>query len=84
LIIFYLFRCRFNAENVRKYLRMQGSSLKNLGLVRAYSVPIKDRKASELVTWHVKALQRALDLIWNNIEWGYRFPELDRKVGSWS
>jgi len=56
----------------------------NLGLVRAYSVPIKDRKASELVTWHVKALQRALDLIWNNIEWGYRFPELGRKVGSWS
>jgi len=42
--------------------------MKNLGLVRAYSVPIKDRKASELVTWHVKALQRALDLIWNNIE----------------
>jgi putative transposase len=33
------------------------------------------------LTWHVKALQRAIDLIWDNIEWGYRFPELVRRGG---
>ncbi|MDT7887777.1 MAG: hypothetical protein RQ885_02235 [Desulfurococcales archaeon] len=60
---------------------MQGGSLKNLELVRAYSVCLLDRRSSELVTWHVKALQRALDLIWDNIEWRYSFPELVRRGG---
>jgi hypothetical protein len=31
------------------------------------------------VTWHVKALQRTLDLIWDSIEWRYCFQELVRK-----
>jgi putative transposase len=60
---------------------VQGGSLKNLELVRAYSVCLLDRRSSELVTWHVKALQRALDLIWDNIEWRYSFPELVRRGG---
>jgi putative transposase len=31
------------------------------------------------VTWHVKALQNAIDIIWDNIEWRYCFQELVRK-----
>jgi putative transposase len=58
---------------------VQGGSLKNLELVRAYSVPIRDRRSSELVTWHVKALQKAVDLVWDNIGWRYSFPELVRR-----
>ncbi len=37
--------------------------LKTLELVRAYSVPIGDDRVSKLITWYVKALQRAIDLI---------------------
>jgi hypothetical protein len=39
-------------------LRVQRELLRTLELVRAYSVPIRDRRASELVTlvtWYVKA-----------------------------
>jgi putative transposase len=45
-----------------------------LELVRLYSVPIRDDRVSKLITCYVKALQRALDMIWDNIEWRYRFP----------
>ena len=31
------------------------------------------------MTWHVKALQKAIDLIWDSIEWRYCFQELVRK-----
>jgi hypothetical protein len=31
------------------------------------------------VTWHVKALQKAIDMIWDSIEWRYCFQELVRK-----
>jgi hypothetical protein len=50
-----------------------------LELVRAYSVPIRDDRVWGLITWYVKALQRALDLIWDSIEWRYCFQELVRK-----
>jgi putative transposase len=50
-----------------------------LELVRSYSVPIRDDRVWGLITWYVKALQRALDLIWDNIKWRYSFPELVRK-----
>jgi putative transposase len=42
-------------------------------------VPISDRRASELIIWYIKTLQMAADLIWDNIGWRYRFPELVRK-----
>ncbi|MDT7887633.1 MAG: hypothetical protein RQ885_01490 [Desulfurococcales archaeon] len=63
-------------------LRVQGDSLKILEPVRAYSVPIRDRRASELVTWYVEAPQRAVDMIWDSIEWGYRFAVLVRRGGN--
>ena len=53
--------------------------LKILELVRAYSVPIRDDRVSKLITWYVKTLQKAIDMIWNNIEWRYSFQELVRK-----
>ena len=53
--------------------------LKILELVRAYSVPIRDDRVSKLITWYVKALQNAIGMIWDNIEWRYSFPELVRK-----
>ena len=37
--------------------------LKILELVRAYSVPIRDNRVSKLITWYVKALQKAIDMI---------------------
>jgi putative transposase len=52
-----------------------------LELVRAYSVPIRDDRVSKLITWYVKALQKAIDMIWDNIEWRYCFQELIRRGG---
>ncbi|MDT7889668.1 MAG: hypothetical protein RQ885_11945 [Desulfurococcales archaeon] len=52
-----------------------------LELVRAYSVPIRDDRVRGLITWYVKALQNAIDMIWDNIEWRYRFLELVRRGG---
>ncbi len=37
--------------------------LKILEPVRSYSVPIRDDKVSKLITWYVKALQKAIDMI---------------------
>ena len=52
-----------------------------LELVRSYSVPIRDDRVRGLITWYVKALQNAIDMIWDNIEWRYCFPELVRRGG---
>jgi putative transposase len=50
-----------------------------LELVRSYSVPIRGDRVWGLITWYVKALQNATDMIWDNIRWKYSFPELVRK-----
>jgi len=42
--------------------------LKTLELVRSCSVPIRDDRVWGLITWYVKALQNAIDIIWDNIE----------------
>ena len=36
---------------------------KILELVRSYYVPIRDNRVSKLITWYVKALQNAIDMI---------------------
>ncbi|MGB9730011.1 MAG: hypothetical protein ACPL1B_09125, partial [Thermoprotei archaeon] len=44
--------------------------------------PARDERVSELITWYVNALQKTIDLIWNNIEWRYSFPKpVRRKCG---
>ena len=57
---------------------MSGSSLRTLEQVRMYSVPISDPRVSELITWYQGTLQRAIDVIWDNIEWKYRFPKVEK------
>jgi putative transposase len=44
-----------------------------------YSIPVSDPRVSELITWYLGTLQRAIDIIWENIEWRYRFPRIKRK-----
>ena len=58
---------------------MSRGLLKILELVRAYPVPIGDDRVSKLITWYVKALQNAIDIIWDSIKWRYCFQELVRK-----
>jgi putative transposase len=58
---------------------VQGSSLKTLEQVRMYSIPISDPRVNELIAWYLNALQRAIDIIWENIEWKYRFPRIERR-----
>jgi len=50
-------------------------------VVRMYSVPIRDERVEELVTWHTRMLQKAVDIIWENLTWEYRFPELPKRRG---
>jgi hypothetical protein len=37
--------------------------LKTLELVRSYSVPIGDDRISKLITWYIRALQKAINMI---------------------
>jgi len=55
--------------------------LKTLEQVRMYSVPVSDPRVRELITWYLKALQRAVDIIWENTEWRYVFPKVEKKSG---
>ncbi|MEM2005296.1 MAG: zinc ribbon domain-containing protein [Zestosphaera sp.] len=55
--------------------------LKTREVVRMYSIPIRDERVEELVTWYTKMLQKAVDIVWENIAWGYRFPQLSRRRG---
>ena len=53
--------------------------LKTLKQVRMYSIPVSDPRVSELITWYLRALQRAIDIIWDNTEWKYRLPKIERR-----
>ncbi|MDK6028612.1 transposase [Ignisphaera sp. 4213-co] len=55
--------------------------MKTLELVKVYSIPVKDERVRELITWYLRTLQKAIDVIWDNIKWEYRFPKLVRKSG---
>jgi putative transposase len=44
-----------------------------------YSIPVSDHRISELITWYLRVLQRAIDIIWEGIEWRYRFPRIERR-----
>jgi hypothetical protein len=61
---------------------MSRGLLKILELVRAYSARIRDDRVSKLITWYVKALQNAIDMIWDIIKWRYCSQELVRKSKS--
>jgi putative transposase len=40
---------------------------------------MSDPRVSELITWYLRALQRAVDIIWESIEWKYRFPRIEKR-----
>jgi hypothetical protein len=58
---------------------MPRGSLMILGLVRICSIQLRDDRVRRLVTWYIGDLQKAMDLIWDIIEWGYSFPKIVRK-----
>jgi hypothetical protein len=53
--------------------------LRILELVRSCSVPIRGNRVSKLITWYVEALQNAIDMIWDNIEWRHSLLKIVRK-----
>jgi putative transposase len=44
-----------------------------------YSIQVSDHRVSELITWYLGTLQRAIDIIWENIDWRYRFPRMEKR-----
>jgi putative transposase len=56
-------------------------SLLTLKLTRAYYVPVRDPRVSDLITWYFVTLQKAVDIIWGNIRWELRKPKLVRRNG---
>lgn len=57
---------------------MLENSSKTREVVRTYSIPVEDERVRELVTWYTKTLQRAVDIMWENMRWEYRFPKLEK------
>ncbi|MEM4958780.1 MAG: hypothetical protein QXX12_02775, partial [Nanopusillaceae archaeon] len=55
--------------------------MKTREVVRMYSIPVRDERVRELITWYTRMLQKAVDTIWENIVWEYRFPELSMRGG---
>ena len=65
----------------KKLLDVREGSLLTLELKRAYYVPVSDSRVSNLITWYVVTLQKAIDIIWSNIRWELRKPKLVRRNG---
>ena len=55
--------------------------MRTLEQVRMYSVPVSDPRIRELISWYLRALQRAVDIVWEGIEWRYVFPRVERRGG---
>jgi len=47
-----------------------------------YAVPLEDRRVSELISWYVETLQKAIDTIWSNITWRYSFKKYRKGEGA--
>jgi hypothetical protein len=45
---------------------------------------LRDDRVSKLITWYIRALQNAIDMIWDYIEWRSASKSLLEKVKSWS
>jgi len=66
----------------KKSMDVMEGSLSILKLIRAYYVPVRDSRVSDLITWYVVTLQKAIDIIWGNIRWELRKPKLIRRNGT--
>ena len=45
--------------------------LEEVERVRMYSIPFEDDRVRELISWYMRILQKAIDIIWDNITWRY-------------
>jgi hypothetical protein len=59
----------------KKLVDVREGSLVILKLIRAYYVPVRDPRVSDLITWYFVTLQKAIDIIWDNIRWELRKPK---------
>ena len=66
----------------KKSFDVREGSLLTLELKRAYYVPVRDSRVSNLITWYVVTLQKAIDIIWDNIRWELKKPKLIRRNGT--
>ena len=66
----------------KKSFDVREGSLLTLELKRAYYVLVRDSRVSDLITWYVVTLQKAIDIIWDNIRWELRKPKLVRRNGT--
>jgi hypothetical protein len=66
----------------KKSFDVREGSLLTLELKRAYYVPVRDSRVSDLITWYFVTLQKAIDIIWGNIRWELRKPKLVRRNGT--
>ena len=48
--------------------------------VRMYSVPFRNEKVSQLISWYVETLQKCIDIIWEGIEWRYDFKNYRKRI----
>jgi hypothetical protein len=55
-------------------------SLVILKLTRAYYVPVRDPRVSNLITWYFVTLQKAIDIIWDNIRWELKNQSLREEM----
>jgi len=44
-----------------------------------YSIPLEDNRVRELISWYTRTLQKAIDIIWDNITWKYDFKNYRRR-----
>ena len=66
----------------KKLMDVREGLLAILKLTRTYYVPISDSRVSDLITWYFVTLQKAIDIIWDNIRWELRKPKLVRRNGT--
>ncbi|MCD6444761.1 hypothetical protein J7L70_07155 [Candidatus Bathyarchaeota archaeon] len=53
--------------------------LEEVERVRMYSIPFEDDRVRELISWYMRILQKAIDIIWDNITWKYDIKNYRRR-----
>ena len=53
--------------------------LRRVKRVRMYSIPFEDIRVRELISWYIRTLQKAIDIIWDNITWRYDLKSYRRR-----
>lgn len=53
--------------------------LEEVERVRMCSIPFEDNRVRELISWYIRTLQKAIDIIWDNITWKYDIKNYRRR-----